>query len=307
MVIIFGPTAVGKTDFAENIAQHIPAEIVNMDLGQFYTPLSIGTAKPDWRHSTIAHHLFDLLDTPQDFTVATYREVLLKTLSGIWARGNLPIIVGGSAFYLQSIFFPPSAPTGVLDDPHEDDSWELLYSIDPARAEAIDKNDQYRIQRALNIWRSTGNKPSEYSAVYEAPCSYDLFFLTRDREQLYERIDKRVLAMMDAGLLKEVADLKDTEWETFLCSKKLIGYDDLLSYLKSDEQTDEQLARAIAIIQRRTRNYAKRQHTFWRMLEKKIARQGNQDKEHTGHMQEVDLTTVDSDIYCKQLAKRLSQ
>ena len=114
MLIIFGPTAVGKTDFALKVAERVPAEIVNMDVGQLYTPLSIGTAKPNWRSETVPHHLFDYVDKPRNITVVEYRKILLEVLEDIWQRGKLPIIVGGSGFYLKSIFFPPCADEGVM-------------------------------------------------------------------------------------------------------------------------------------------------------------------------------------------------
>ena len=111
MIIIYGPTAVGKTDAAFKIAEHISAEIINADVGQFYTPLLIGTAKPDWKKSPVPHHLFDILDEPKDLTVAQYRELLIPVLDEIWRRNNIPIIVSGSGFYLTYIFFPPEANT----------------------------------------------------------------------------------------------------------------------------------------------------------------------------------------------------
>src|SRR3990172_4748508 len=103
MLIIYGPTGVGKTDMALAIAERMPSEIVNMDVGQFYTPLSIGTAKPAWRSSPVPHHLFDILDTPKNITVVEYRTLLLKKINEIRDRGNLPIVVGGSGFYLYSL------------------------------------------------------------------------------------------------------------------------------------------------------------------------------------------------------------
>src|SRR5271156_1977599 len=103
MLIVYGPTGVGKTDLALAIAKRIPAEIINMDVGQFYTPLSIGTAKPDWKQSPIPHHLFDIINNPINYTVNDYRTVLYTTVKEILARGNLPILVGGSGFYLHSL------------------------------------------------------------------------------------------------------------------------------------------------------------------------------------------------------------
>src|SRR5438105_3757180 len=98
MLIIFGPTGVGKSDLAERIARNMPAEIINMDMGQFYAPLTIGTAKPDWRNACVPHHLFDIVNTPIDFSVVSYRESLIKCLNDVWGRGKIPIVVGGSGF-----------------------------------------------------------------------------------------------------------------------------------------------------------------------------------------------------------------
>ncbi len=106
-LIITGPTASGKTDLSLAIAREIDAEIINGDVGQFYTPLSVGTAKPDWRNQEVPHHLFDIISEPQDFSVSAYRQLVIDTAEKVWQRGRLPIIVGGSLFYIKSLFFPP--------------------------------------------------------------------------------------------------------------------------------------------------------------------------------------------------------
>ena len=103
MLIVYGPTGVGKTELSLSIAKTVPSEIINIDVGQLYTPLSIGTAKPDWRSSSIPHHLFDVVDTPKNYTVAQYRTIFYQKVHEIIARGNLPIVVGGSAFYIQPL------------------------------------------------------------------------------------------------------------------------------------------------------------------------------------------------------------
>ena len=109
MLIIYGPTGVGKSDLACTIAEKVPAEIVNADMGQLYTPLSIGTAKPNWQQEPSRHHLFDVMNEPRNCTVIEYRQMLKMVLQDIWSRGKLPIVVGGSGFYVQSIFYPPVA------------------------------------------------------------------------------------------------------------------------------------------------------------------------------------------------------
>lgn len=105
-VVIYGPTGVGKSDFAEKLAQKIPGEIINADVGQFYIPLSIGTAKPAWHKSVIPHHLFDILDKPKNLTVYEYQKMFTQLTSEIWEHGNIPLAVGGCMFYILSLFFP---------------------------------------------------------------------------------------------------------------------------------------------------------------------------------------------------------
>src|SRR5204862_4915580 len=105
IVIIYGPTGVGKTDVALTLAHHFPSEIINMDVGQFYVPLSIGTAKPDWKKESTPHHLFDIIDSQSNYTVTEYRNKVQTTIKDIINRGNLPILVGGSGFYLHTLLF----------------------------------------------------------------------------------------------------------------------------------------------------------------------------------------------------------
>lgn len=309
MVVILGPTGVGKSDFAELLASYANGELVNMDIGQCYVPLTIGTAKPDWKHAKITHHLFDIIDTPIDFTVVAYRSILLDTLKTLWSIQKLPIVVGGSSFYLKSILFPPVSDVAIhvaaLAEHTHDNSWEELYEIDPIRAQQIDKNDSYRIERALDIWRKTGKKPSIYKPTPDIPCDMTILFLTRDRQELYERINARVHVMFDQGWIDEVAQLKGTDWEPFLYHKKLIGYNEILDYLSlPEEERDEKTL--ISSIQQRTRHYAKRQETFWRSLTKNLDDVIAQNKTpHTITYKTVNLTLLDVDLYIKHLLDEL--
>lgn len=314
-LIIFGPTAVGKTDFALEIAKHIPSEIVNGDIGQFYTPLTIGTAKPDWKNEPVTHHLFDIIDEPLYFSVFAYRKLMLDVVTDIYQRGKLPIIVGGSGFYLKSIFFPPAVHEyKEVNESHESNKdislWDQLYEIDPCRAKQLHPKDTYRIKRALRIWQETGKKPSELLPLYDSPFSFSLLYLSRDREQLYDRINTRTGIMVREGWLQEVAALQGTAWESFLYEKKLIGYDILLDYLNG-EKTEARLLEAIALIQQRTRHYAKRQHTFWKSFKKQLdnAKKSLSNAKNTPkHVDDaylINLTLLDRDLYIKQLIKRL--
>lgn len=273
IIIIYGPTGVGKTDCALALAERVGGEIINMDMGALYTPLTIGTAKPDWRSEAIPHHLFDVIDSPRQVTVFEYRALLIPILESLWQRGKVPILVGGSGFYLKSLFFPPQgAPitkSGAYADIPENNLWHHLASIDPDRAHSIDPHDMYRVKRALDIWYTTGKKPSLYAPTFQPLASFALFFLTRERKELYTRIDSRVFHMIYAGWIEEVQTLLGTGWESFIGEKKIIGYDDILDYLAT-ARTDHDKKSMVHAIQQKTRNYAKRQCTFWRSLQKDL-------------------------------------
>ncbi len=274
IIFIYGPTAVGKSDYAVELADVGPIEIVNCDVGQLYTPLSIGTAKPDWKNEPVPHHLFDVLDEPRDYTVVEYKKALLTVCEKIWARGATPVVVGGSGFYIKSLFFPPSeestAITGTdekFKDEGTEDLWNQLIAIDPERAKALHPNDRYRIERALTL-ASLERSISSLQPTYEdLKVPYLLLCLSRNRDDLYERINERTQQMVQGGWIEEVADLQKSSWAPFLKRKKLIGYDVILNALEHSEDY-QVVAHTIA---QKTRQYAKRQMTFWRMLGKALA------------------------------------
>src|SRR5690242_2065865 len=135
-VIIYGPTAVGKTDFAEHLAAQLDGEIINADAAQFYTPLTIGTAKPNWRSAIATHHLFDICDEPLDYSVACYRAKVQQCIDEIRQRGAVPIVVGGSGFYINTLFFPVGEHAKTEVTASDSFSWEVLNVIDPIRAVA---------------------------------------------------------------------------------------------------------------------------------------------------------------------------
>ncbi len=295
VLIITGPTGVGKTDFVDKVASCMPAEIVNLDLGQFYEPFGIGTAKPDWKSQSVTHHLFDIVKTPHNYTVFQYRSIVIEKIKEIWARGKLPILFGGSGFYLLSLFFPPLEGSEI-NDVEASTSWQELQRLDPGRAAQIDKNDSYRIQRAISIAKS-GKVPSQLKPKFDPFCSAKIIVLNRDRDNLYERINKRTLEMLAEGWVEEVGKLSG-EWQQFLMDKKLIGYDDVIKYLNKEISKDK----LIEVIRKKTRNYAKRQLTFFRMLERKLKEEVNPS--HTVSVDWLDLTLSDLDLYIKQLCER---
>jgi len=313
MIIVYGPTGVGKSELALTLARSIHAEIINMDVGQLYTPFSIGTAKPDWRNESVPHHLFDVINEPRNFTVMEYREALFTLVQEIRDRGAMPILVGGSGFYIKSLFFPPSSD--LLTDQNglpsaiPQGNWDTLHAIDPERARAIQPNDTYRIQRALELWIKTGNKPSAYKPVYENKFGHcHIVHVSRNRDDMYERINDRVHAMFDAGWVAEVEQLMQTSWIPFIEKKKLIGYNEIVRYIKED-QLQILHAPLIEKIQTRTRNYARRQIIFWRMLEKNITEIQSHNTHTDLTMHTINLTSSDHAIYLKQLlfdAKRMN-
>ncbi len=267
-ILVHGPTGVGKSDTITAIGQSASIEIVNCDIGQFYEPMAIGTAKPDWKNEPIPHHLFDLITEPKDFSVTHYRTLIQKKMEEIWQRGNTPVLVGGSGFYGKSLFFPPRGKPAEWNKTVEG-SWEDLVKIDPERAASIHKNDTYRIQRALSMIQHHDTKPSDYQPHFEPlPGDCLVIFLTRDRKQLYQRINERTKIMFKQGWVKEVEKLIGTPWENFLERKKLIGYTEIMQYLKDTDKSNEAQENVMTLIAQKTRNYAKRQETFWRMFKK---------------------------------------
>ncbi len=303
IIILSGPTGVGKTDFILRLADSFPLEVINADVGQLYTPLIIGTAKPDWRHEKVPHHLFDVIDEPASLTVTQYRNLVKPIIEQCWQKNTIPVLVGGSLFYIQSLLFPPqeqnSQQVSEQDYSLEGNLWQKLQEIDPERAKALHHNDTYRLQRALHIWHETGIKPSLQKPLYNPLAPYLFLYCTRERNDLYARINERVTSMIQAGWLEETSVLLDTPWQDFLLKKKIIGYDDILHYFLQHSRDKESL---IALIAKKTRNYAKRQETFWRGLEKKLSEYNSPDANKLPKIDTLDLTLLDLDLYIKQLS-----
>lgn len=299
-IALYGPTAVGKTELSDQLAAELPIEIINMDVGQLYTPLTVGTAKPDWQKSCIPHHMFDVLNEPRDYTVAEYRAAVTPLLEAIWARGKIPVFVGGSGFYLKSLVFFPDTPEGL---PATDNSpvgdWHTLHAIDPIRAAAIHPNDTYRVQRALAIWQQTGTIPSDNKPLYNPLAPGIIINLGRSRAELYNRINSRTHEMMASGWIDETKNLLQTPWQSFLYKKKLIGYTDIMNYLINDIPLND----TIEAIQQKTRNYAKRQMTFSRMLIKEINKADS--AVNPVEIASIDLTLSESGLYIKKLICKL--
>ncbi|MCX5923483.1 MAG: tRNA (adenosine(37)-N6)-dimethylallyltransferase MiaA [Candidatus Dependentiae bacterium] len=319
VVIISGATATGKSLLALELAKKISGEIVNADIGSFYTPLTIGTAKPDWmadskqivdgKEIEIKHHLFDILDCPDNFTVVQFRQRLKQLFQEIWDRGNTPILVGGSAFYIKSFFYsqcdiPDTGEwTAKLEASTQSTSelWQELHDIDPERAQRILKGDSYRIIRALAIFKATGKKPSLFQQRTEPLAPFYFIVCTRKREELYKKIDDRVLQMLEGGWQEEIEKIRGTEWQDFLMKKKLIGYDDLLGFGNMATPLNNEI---VALIQQKTRNYAKRQIIFLNKLEKEL-KEAIDSGDLVGQVDEICLTLCDVGLYINGLSEQI--
>jgi len=315
-IILSGPTAVGKTEATERFSKKLPIEVVNADVGQFYTALSIGTAKPDLStQSSVLHHGFDLFTEPLDFSALAYRSYVEKTINEIWSRGNIPLITGGSLFYLWSLFFVPG---GVIDerearerdeggqslDFDREAAWQLLLEKDPIRARDLEKTkDPYRLRRALDLL-SEGKLPSARAPLYTPiEGSPHFVFLTRERSELYERINQRVFEMMAQGWIREVEGLSGA-WRAFLEKKKLLGYGEILRYLACDEESrDYDLL--LECIQQKTRQYAKRQLTFWRKFSRSLEQEMGPLAKTS--ICEANLTLSTLDLYIEQVMGNLNR
>lgn len=272
VIIIAGPTASGKSSYAETLARKIGGEIINADSVQMYTRLSVGTAKPDWKASDIKHHLFDICKQPQDFDVVQYRRFVEETVCDVLNRGSVPILVGGSLFYIKSLFYPPSGKIEKkarrISDFENIGNYELwcrLKSIDSERAQQIHCNDRYRVERALAVWQEFGKKPSTLKPEYRPMFAAEVVFLSPPLPILYERINVRTVAMIEKmGWLDEARDVfGDDVWKEFVCTKKFIGYPELFEWIAAG-QHEQLLPDVVAKIQQKTRQYAKRQRTFWK-------------------------------------------
>ena len=276
LIVIVGPTAVGKTEIGVKAAQMIDGEIISGDSMQVYKFMDIGTAKPSEEEmGGIPHHLIDSINPDEEFNVAVFQKLVEKYLINIHNKGKLPIIVGGTGLYIRSVidyydFTPPGENPSKREELRklsEEQGTEplvkLLQNIDPVSAGRIHHNDTRRLIRALEVYYATGRPISEFQYHSERlPPKYDLayFGLTMDRERLYQRIEKRVDVMISRGLVDEVKKLLEMGYGTHHTSMQAIGYKEIIDYLNGMYSLEE----AVELIKRNTRRFAKRQLTWFR-------------------------------------------
>ena len=275
LVILTGPTAVGKTRLSIALAKAIGGEIISADSMQVYRHMSIGSAKirPEEMQG-VPHFLVDVLEPFDEFHVVRFQQMAKEAMDGIWSRGHIPVLVGGTGFYIQAI-------VGDVDFteneavPYRKELERLaaekgaralheeLQKVDEASAAAIHENNVKRVVRALEFYRMTGKKISEHNEEQrekESPYNYAYFVLNDDRARLYARIEQRIDEMLEEGLLEEVIRLKEMGCQRGMVSMQGLGYKEMLAYLDGECTFQE----AVDLLKRDTRHFAKRQLTWFR-------------------------------------------
>lgn len=281
LIILTGPTAVGKTKLSIQLAKAINGEIISADSMQVYKYMNIGTAKIRLEEMEgIKHYLIDEFDPKEEFNIVKFQEYTYKYLDEIYAKGKIPIIVGGTGFYIQSVLYGIDFEENQADTSYREELeilakekgatylHEMLANVDEKSAQDIHSNNIKRVIRALEYFKQTGNKISEHNEVQrqkESPYNFAYFVLNDDRKILYERIDKRVDDMIKDGLLEEVRELLDSGCTKTMVSMQGIGYKEIIDYLEGVCTLEE----AIYILKRDTRHFAKRQLT-WFHREKEV-------------------------------------
>ena len=282
LIIVGGPTASGKSDTAVSLAGMINGSVISADSMQAYKKMDIGTAKVSEKEiAGIKHYGIDILEPSMEYSVSDFKEMACKAIDEIYANGHIPVITGGTGFYIQAVLYDidfnkdagaDDSIRAELNEYYEKNGksalHDMLKGVDPKSAEAIHENNVKRVIRAIEYFRMTGNKISDHNETErakESPYDYLYFALTWPREILYERIDKRVDIMMDNGLLKETEELykiKDTLSKT---AREAIGYREMFEYYDGTVSLEE----AVSNIKLNSRHYAKRQET-WLRREKNV-------------------------------------
>lgn len=277
LIVLTGPTGVGKTDLSIRLAKKINGEIISADSIQVYRHFNIGSAKitPDEMQG-VKHYLIDILNPDEEFNIFLFKQYALEAMREIYAKGRIPIIVGGTGFYIQSIVYDINFNNEededktirkkyekIAEEQGNEYLHELLRAVDPDSADNIHKNNVKRVIRALEYYEHTGEPISvhnERESKKLSPYNFMYFVLNRNRDILYDRIDRRVDKMIADGLIDEVKGLLNRGYTRNLVSMQGLGYKEIAAYLNSECSLDE----AVQILKRDTRHFAKRQLTWFR-------------------------------------------
>ena len=275
-IVIGGPTACGKTGFSIKLAKEIGGEIISADSMQVYKYMDIGTAKVTPEEADgVPHYLIDELDPDEEYNVMVFQQKAKAYMEQIWAKGKVPILVGGTGFYINALLYDNDFTETDNDTSYREECYKLaqeqgpevlyerLKEIDPEYAEIIHANNVKRVTRALEYHYLTGQKFSEHNAEQkekETPYDAAVIILTMDREKLYERIELRIDIMMEQGLLEEVKSLLDKGYTPDLVSMQGIGYKEFIPYFNGECALEE----AVTQLKTNTRRFAKRQLTWFR-------------------------------------------
>lgn len=275
IIVIVGPTAVGKTYVSVELAKKMNTEIISADSMQIYKGMDIGTAKvSNEEKQGIIHHMIDLINPDENYSVSDFKNDAENIIDKMLLNNNIPIIVGGSGLYVNSLIYDLDFGKAKSEDKlrdyytyyyeehGEDALYEKLKKIDPESAEKIHKNNVKRVIRALEVYDLTGKKFSELNTdIRKQSNKYEciLVGLSMDRKILYERINQRVDKMIEDGLVDEVKTLIDKGYDKNLVSMQAIGYKEIIEYLVGNTTLED----AVHILKRNTRRFAKRQYTWF--------------------------------------------
>lgn len=278
LIMIAGPTGVGKSDLAVQLAMRNGGEVISADSMQVYRGMDIGTAKitPEQMQG-VPHHLIDVCEPDEDWNVVRFQKMAKEVLEGIYERGHIPIVCGGTGFYIQALLYDIDftendgdvslrralEERAALGEAERAKLYEELKAVDPGAADAIHPNNIKRVIRALEFHAQTGQAISAHNeAQRQRPAAYDsrFFVLTDARERLYERIDRRVDRMLRDGLVEEVKGLRSRGYDRSLVSMQGLGYKEILSWLDGEIPFEE----SVRILKRDTRHFAKRQLTWFK-------------------------------------------
>ena len=277
LIIISGPTAAGKTALSIRLAKEIDGSIISADSMQVYKRMDIGSAKISKDEMQgIKHYLIDILEPTEDFNIALFKEYAKDAIYKINKDNKIPIVVGGTGFYIQALLYDISFDENASENTQIRDELNnlaikygneyihnILKEVDVEAANSIHPNNIKRVIRAIEYYRLTGERISEHNEIQhskESPYNYKYFVINQDREILYKNIDKRVDIMVENGLVEEVSRLKKEGLSRDYVSMNGLGYKEILDYLDNKCTLDE----AIEIIKRDTRHFAKRQLTWFR-------------------------------------------